>query len=345
MRGGHGLTAAQVAELVGGKLLSGSGDLVVHGVASLERAGPHDITFFASARYLPRLQATNAGAVLLSPDFRDVAAGPATRIMVGDALQAVSRVIDTLHPRPRPMWGVHPSAHIGVGSRWNERVAIGAGAVLGRDVRLGAGCIVEAYAVIENGVVAGDQCRIGCHAVVHQGSQLGHRVVVKPGTRIGGQGFAFAGGRHGPDRVPHIGACVLENDVEVGANSTIDCGRLEPTVIGAGTKIDNLVHIGHNVRLGKHCIVMAQVGIAGSAVVGDGVILAGQAGLADHVRVGAKARVAAQSGVIGDIASGATVSGYPARSHRAVLRQVAALGRLTPLVDSLERLAGSHEQS
>jgi UDP-3-O-[3-hydroxymyristoyl] glucosamine N-acyltransferase len=168
--------------------------------------------------------------------------------------------------------------------------------------------------------------------------KLGDRVVVRSGARVGNVGYAYAASENGHVPLPHVGGCILENEVAVGSNTTIDRGSIGDTVIGAGTKIDNLVQVAHNVRIGRRCLIMAQVGIAGSSELEDDVLLAGQAGLAGHLKVGRQARVAAQAGVIGDIPAGATVSGYPARSHREVLRQSAALRRLTRLTSSLERM-------
>jgi UDP-3-O-[3-hydroxymyristoyl] glucosamine N-acyltransferase len=170
-------------------------------------------------------------------------------------------------------------------------------------------------------------------------------VRLEAGARVGLDGFAFEATPAGPARIPHLGTCHIGDDVEIGANSTVDRGSVGTTRIGAGTKLDNLVHVGHNVRIGARCLVMAQTGMAGAVTVGDDVMIAGQAGLADHLSVGDRARIAAQSGVIGDVPPGAVVSGYPARDHRQVLRQTAALRRLTPLVPTLERLARNHDRT
>lgn len=209
-------------------------------------------------------------------------------------------------------------------------------------MRLGRECVIETGAVLADDVSLGDHCRIGANAVVERGTKLGHRVRVAPGARVGGDGFSYVtvDGNHEP--FPHIGRCVIGDDVDIGANSVVDRGSLSETVIGRGTKIDSLVKVAHNVRIGARCLVMAQVGIAGSAIVDDDVVLAGQAGLADHTHVARAARVAAQGGVIGHVPAGTTVSGYPARDHREVLRQAAALKRLTPIVTALEALAESH---
>ena len=338
----RGLTARQIADLSGGELV-GNDEIVVAGVAPLDRAGPDDLSFLAAARYLPNFHDSRAGVVLIAPDFQNEEPGPRTRIVVRSPHRALARVLPALVPWAAPAWGIHPRASIGRGARWLGRIAVGEAACIGHDAQFGAGCVIGPHAVIGDGARLGNDCRIGTHAVVESGVVLGHRVVLNAGARVGTPGFGYVGGESGHDRIPDVGACVLEDDVEIGANTTVDRGGMGDTVIGAGTKIDNLVQVAHNVRVGRRCLIMAQVGLAGSTVIEDDVILAGQAGLAGHLTVGQGARVAAQSGVIGDIPSGATVSGYPARSHRDVLRQAAALKRLSPLVHRLEELAGPDE--
>jgi UDP-3-O-[3-hydroxymyristoyl] glucosamine N-acyltransferase len=188
----------------------------------------------------------------------------------------------------------------------------------------------------------GDACRLDDNVVVEDGVRLGARVIVKAGARIGTPGFGFVPSETGHLRMRHPGGCVVGDDVEIGANTTVDSGTVGPTSIGRGTKIDNLVQIAHNVEIGEDCVILAQAGIAGSTVIENGVAIAGQAGLAGHLTIGTGARVAAQSGVIGDVAPGETVSGYPARKHRDVLRQSVALRRITERLDELEALA-SHQ--
>jgi UDP-3-O-[3-hydroxymyristoyl] glucosamine N-acyltransferase len=327
-----------VADLVGGELV-GPADILLAGVASLERAGPGDLSFLVSHRYLSYFQRTSAGAVLLAPDLRDARSGPVTYIVVADPAGAAVRVLRTLQREPAAAWGLHPTARIARGVRWRGRIAIGPGAVIGAGTALGADCRIGAHAILEADVTIGDHCAIGPHATVRRGVVLGNRVRLEAGACIGGPGFGFTRGETGHERIPHLGGCILEDDVEVGANTTIDRGSFDDTVVGCGTKVDNLVQIGHNVRLGTRCVVMAQVGIGGTTEIEDDAVLAGQAGLAGHLRVGQGAHIAAQSGVIGDVPAGTSVSGYPARPHRAVLRQVAALQRLAPIVDTLERLA------
>ena len=338
MHPGGGLTAGAIAELVGGKL-DGNEATKIRGAASLELAGPLDLSFVASRKYLPYLENTAAGAVLVTPELGDVSTGPATRILVNDVHRALGQVINRLYQEPEAEWGVHPTATIGVGSRWSGRVVLGPHACLGRNVRLGSDCRIGPFTTIESGAVLGDRCVIGANAVVCSAARLGDEVVLQAGARVGTPGYAFTAGPDGHIRLQHVGGCFIEDAVEVGANTTIDRGSLGDTVVGRGTKIDNLVQIAHNVKIGKRCLVMAQVGLAGSTVVEDEVILAGQAGLAGHLTVGRGARIAAQAGVIGDVAEGATVSGYPARPHREVLRQAAAIRRLAKLTPFLERMA------
>jgi UDP-3-O-[3-hydroxymyristoyl] glucosamine N-acyltransferase len=210
---------------------------------------------------------------------------------------------------------------------------------LGHDVRLGSDCRIGPFTIIESGAVLGDRCVIGANALVCSAARLGDEVVLQAGVRVGTSGYAFTPDQDGHTRLQHVGGCIIGDAVEVGANTTIDRGSLGDTVVGHGTKIDNLVQIAHNVKIGERCLVMAQVGLAGSTVVEDEVILAGQAGLAGHLTVGRGARIAAQAGVIGDVAAGATVSGYPARPHREVLRQAAAVRKLAKLTPFLERIA------
>ncbi len=332
------LTAGEIADLVGGELI-GSANTSIAGVASLEEAGPGDLAFLASSTYLRYFRATRAGAVLVGPEFRTLDTGPATRIVVKDPRGAVQQVGDHMREVTEAAWAIHPTATVGRGTRWSGRIALGAGTSVGAAVQFGDGCRVGDYAHVGDGTIFGVGCVIGAHAYVEPHTILGDRVTLKTGARVGMPGFAFRRRGDAHQRLCHSGPCRIEDDVEIGANTTIDRGSIGATVIGPGTKIDNLVQIAHNVRIGARCLVLAQAGIAGTTTIGNDVIIAGQAGLAGHLSVGDGARVAAQAGVIGDVPPGSTVSGYPARPHRAVLRQTAALRRLTSVVGPLERLA------
>jgi UDP-3-O-[3-hydroxymyristoyl] glucosamine N-acyltransferase len=197
---------------------------------------------------------------------------------------------------------------------------------------------VDAQAVIGDGVRIGTDSHIYPSVTAYSGTTIGQRVIVHAGARLGSDGFGyvFRGNRH--EKIPHVGRCVIEDDVEIGANTTIDRGSIDDTVIGAGTKIDNLVHVAHNCRIGRLCLIMAQVGIAGSVRVEDGCVIAGQVGLSGHHTIGKGATLGAQAGVFGDIPAGETWSGYPARPHKESLRAHAALFRLAPLIRQLEKL-------
>jgi UDP-3-O-[3-hydroxymyristoyl] glucosamine N-acyltransferase len=336
-----GVTAGSVANLVGGELI-GTGERALAGVAALGAAGPGDLAFAYGPEGEQPLRATRAGAVIVPAGLRHALPAPSTAIVVDHPVTAAARAIE-LFRAGSDEWGVHPTASLGAGCTWRGRIRVDAHAVIGPAVTFGEDCRVGPGAVIEAGATIGDRCEIGPGATVHADVRLGNDVAIRTGARVGGAGFGFVNeaGRH--QRVPQLAGCSVGDSVEIGANSTVDRGGSRDTEIGEGTKIDNLVQIAHNVRIGRHCVIMAQVGIAGTVTVEDGVLLAGQAGLADHLTVGRGARIAAQSGVIGDVPRGATVSGYPARDHRAVLRQSAALARLTPLVTDIERIVQRDE--
>jgi UDP-3-O-[3-hydroxymyristoyl] glucosamine N-acyltransferase len=187
-------------------------------------------------------------------------------------------------------------------------------------------------------VTVGEDTVIGPRAVCYAEVQVGSRAVIKAGAVIGGPGFGYLPDASGHHRIPHVGGCIIEDEVEIGSNSCVDRGSVDDTVVGQGTKIDNLVHVGHNVRLGRRCLLMAGVGIAGSTHIGDDVILAGHVGVTDHLVIGNRARIAAKSAVFGDIPAGASFSGHPARPHRQFLRAQAALYRVAPIITDLERL-------
>lgn len=336
------LTADRIADLVGGELV-GADNPIVCGVASIESAGADELSFLASRRHVAAAARTQAAVLLVPPELRDVRT-PAVRMIVDDPYRAVVQLVDLFHPSPEPAWGVAASASLGRGVRWEGRIAVGNGVVIGAGTALGRDCILEAGARIGAGVSVGDRCRIGCGASVERGVVLGQDVSIHAGARVGTPGFGYVPESVEPHPIPHVGGCVIGNGVRIGANATIDRGTLADTTVGDGTQIDNLVQVGHNTRIGRRCYVMAQVGLAGSTVVEDEVVLAGQAGLAGHLTVGRGARVAAQGGVIGDVPAGATVSDYPARDHRQVLRQAAALRRLAPLVSRLEALVRDDEE-
>jgi UDP-3-O-[3-hydroxymyristoyl] glucosamine N-acyltransferase len=224
-----------------------------------------------------------------------------------------------------PSATVHPSAHIGQGTQ------IDPGAVIGRDADIGERCHIGPNVVIGDGVLIGDDCRIGANCAISH-ALIGHRVEIETCVTIGSQGFGFVPGPAGLERMLQLGRVVVEEGVKIGANCAIDRGATEDTVIGAGSVLDNLVHIGHNVRLGRHCVICGQVGIAGSTVVGDGVMMGGQTGVADHLSIGSRAQIAAKSGVMRDVAPGTVVGGFPAVGIKDWHRQTTSIARLSKKV-------------
>ena len=337
------LSAGDIARLGHGELV-GDGAVRLSGFAPLDRAGPTELSFLATGKYVPQFLASKAGAVLCTAEHRDLAGGPATRIVVADPHKTLQDLLVTLFPEPPRPRGVDPAAIVGRGAVLGDDVYLGPGVIVGAGARIGDRTVIMAQCSIGDGVVIGSDCTLHPQVVCYPRTVLGDRVILHSGVRTAVDGFGYVQTAKGHERIPHLGRVVIEHDVEIGANTTVDRGSIGDTVIGAGTKIDNLVQVGHNCRLGRRVLVMAQVGIAGSTIVEDEVILAGQAGLAGHMTIGKGARVGAQSGIIGDVAPGATVSGYPARDHRTLLREVAAMKRLAPLARELEALVKRGQQ-
>ncbi|MBI1966839.1 MAG: UDP-3-O-(3-hydroxymyristoyl)glucosamine N-acyltransferase [Gemmatimonadetes bacterium] len=337
-RGGRRISAHEIAVLTGGRLV-GPGEVFVAGIAPLDRAGPGDLAFLASGRYLPYFQHTRAGVVLVKPEYEQTP-GPATRVVVPNPHGALQALIPLLYPQPVWEPGIHPTVVIGRGAVWEDPIRIGAHVVLGEGVRIGRNARIDAGCVIGDGVVIGDDAQLFPQVVCYPGTVIGHRVMLHAGVRLGSDGFGYITGTPGEmhRKIPHVGCCRIGDDVEIGANTTVDRGSVDDTVIGDGTKIDNLVQVGHNVRIGARCLIMAQVGIAGSTRIEDDCIIAGQVGLAGHFTVGRAARIAAQAGVWGEVPPGASISGYPARDHREQLRAAAAIKRLVRMVDDVEAL-------
>jgi UDP-3-O-[3-hydroxymyristoyl] glucosamine N-acyltransferase len=342
--GSRALTAASIAEMTGG-VLTGDADARVTAVAPLNRAVAHHVSFLASAKYAPLLAGADAGVLLVSPALADTAGNARARIVVANPTEAMLSLLPALYPPALAVAGIHPTAVIGRGVQLGDDVSIGAYVVLGDGARVGAKSRLHPHVVIGDGVTIGDECELYENVTCYAGTSLGDRVRLHAGVRVGSDGFGyvFRNGMH--EKIPHVGHCVIESDVEVGANSTVDRGSIDDTVIGAGTRIDNLVHVGHNVRVGRLCLLMAQVGVAGSVLIEDGVILAGQVGVSGHHTIGKGARLAAQAGVFGDIPAGETWSGYPARPHREALRAQAAMFRLPSLIRAIERIVGRDDAS
>ncbi len=316
------------------------------GAAALDQAAAGQLSFLEAGHALAAaLAATGASAVLIPARGEESAAlqQQATErglawIALADPRLGFAEALDALHPRqPRPA-GIHPSAVVDPGAQIGEGVHVGARAVIGAQVRIGAGCTVHPGVVIYDDVELEEDCELHAGAVLHPGSRLGRACVVHSNAVVGSEGFGFVPTAGGWRKMPQTGLVVLEEGVEVGCGSTIDRPAVGETRIGAGTKIDNLVHVGHGVSTGRGCALAAQVGIAGGARLGHGVILAGQVGVANRASIGDRAIASSKSGIHGEVAAGEVVSGYPAIPNRLWLRCSAAFNRLPELARGLRRL-------
>ena len=323
----------------------GDGAATVTGIAPLDRAQSHHLTFLSSARYAHLLASADAGVLLVTPELAESPGAARARVLVAKPHDAMLSLLAQLHPPIVRVPGIHPTVVLGRGVMLGDDVSLGAYVVVGDGARIGARSQLHAHVVVGAGVEIGEDCEVFPGATLYSGASLGARVTVHAGARIGSDGFGYVYRDGAHAKIPHVGRCIVESDVEIGANTTIDRGSIDDTVIGAGTKIDNLVHIAHNVRIGRLCLIIAQVGIAGSVRVEDGAVLGGQVGISGHHTIGRGAKLAAQAGVFGDIPAGETWSGYPARPHREALRAQAAMFRLPSLMRALERLVGTPKET
>lgn len=319
---------ADLAVIAGASLANArDGDRTVADVAPLDQAGPNDITFLDNKRYLDALAGSRAGACVMAT--ANIARAPAgMALLLSDApYMAFAKIARTFYPMPVVEPGIAPSAAVDPSARIGDGSRIEAGAVIGRNVTIGVACHIDANAVIGDAVTLGEQCRVGAGASISH-SVIGNRVYIYAGARIGQDGFGFASGPAGHLRIPQLGRVIIHDDVEVGANTTIDRGAGPDTVIGAGCMIDNLVQIGHNVQMGKGCVIVAQVGISGSTKLGDFVVIGGQTGIAGHLTIGSGVRAAAKSGIHSHVPAGMEMGGAPAVPIREWRRQMAMLARM-----------------
>jgi UDP-3-O-[3-hydroxymyristoyl] glucosamine N-acyltransferase len=333
------LTAAEISAAVGG-VLAGDGDARVRAVAPLDRAADTDLSFVAHVKYAPAFAASRAAVVLVTPALAELPGNARARIVVERPYDALVALLPQFYVPEPFVAGVHPTAQVATTASVGAGVRVDAYAVIGERAAVGDGAWIGAHSVVGDGVAVGAGSRLYPHVTLYPGATVGERTALHSGVRVGTDGFGYAYRDGAHRKIPHVGQCIVGNDVEIGANSTIDRGSIDDTVIGDGTKIDNLVHIAHNVRIGRLCLIMAQVGIAGSVRVEDGAILAGQVGIAGHHTIGKGATLAAQAGVFGDIPAGETWSGYPARPHKEALRAQAALFKLAEFMKRVERFLG-----
>ena len=327
------VTVGEIVDLVGGEY-RGSRETRVNGVASLADAGEHQLSFLSNPKYAAQLESTKAGVVLVPAKH----AGDSPRyIRVANPYFAMATVVTRYFAtRPAPS-GISPLASVAETARLGKNVAVGPFTTIADGVTLGDGVIVYQNVSIEAGSTIGEGTIIYPQVSIYERTSIGRRCIIHSGAVIGadGYGFAFEGGRH--HKIPQIGIVRIEDDVEVGAGTCIDRAALGETVIGEGTKIDNLAQIGHNARVGKHCLLVAQVAIAGSAELGDYVVMAGQTGVAGHLKIGNGVQIAAQAAVLEDVASG-KVMGTPAIPFREFGRREVFLRRLPDLFRRVEEL-------
>lgn len=311
------------------------GDIEITGVNTLADASPSELSFLANPKYAPQLATTRAGAVILAPDQ---AAGDKPCLISANPYLDFARCVQ-LFAKPQGCFTglselafVHPEADVDPTAAVAPFVFIGKGAVIGPRVRIFSGCCI------------GEDCVVGEDSVIYpncslmSGSHVGKRVILHAGTVLGSDGFGFAQAGGAMTKFPQIGRVVIEDDVEIGANTTIDRAALGETRVGQGSKIDNLVQLGHNVRVGRNCIIVAQVGIAGSTSLGDGVVLAGQVGVAGHIKLGDGCRIGAKSGVGQDVPPRQDLSGIPAMPHGSFLRTSAIMPKLPEMKRRLAKL-------
>ena len=307
----------------------GDGALRLENVSTLQDASRSELSFFTNRKYLNALEGTAAGACLVSPQMRDRVPSSTTAIVSADPYRAFARALLLFYPDSRhskALWnqttgGVDPSAEL------EDDVVVEPGASVGPEAQIGRG------SRICSGAVVGYRCRVGRDTYIGAGATLihslvGNRVIIHAGARIGQDGFGFAMGPGGHEKVPQIGRAIVQDDVEIGANTTIDRGALKDTIIGEGTKIDNMVQIGHNVVMGRHCVIVSQTGISGSTELGDFVVMGGQSGTVGHIKVGNGAQIAGGSHAKNDVPPGARMGGTPAKPLREWAREIALLNRM-----------------
>ena len=334
------LTAGEIATQLDGQVL-GDPSLVLTGFAPADKARPGDLTFAENETYFQRAEQSAASAILVEGAFP-----PATKtlIRVASARIAFARVLPLFFPEPPVTSGVHPASVVAASAQVDPTAWIGPFCVIGEKVQIGPRCVLHGGNHLGAGSVLGADTQLFPNVVVYARTQIGQRVRIHAGSVIGSDGFGYVLDSGVHRKVPQVGQVIIHDDVEIGANVTVDRGALGPTIIGRGTKIDNLVQVAHNVTIGEHCLVIAQVGIAGSTKLGSYVTLAGQAGLAGHLKIGDRVMVAAQSGVMHDIPEGERWLGAPAQPDRKAKRLILAAQQLPELLRRVAELERQVEE-
>lgn len=335
-------TLQELASRVGGRV-AGDGNVRIARIGTIDEAGDDTLAFATTQAYLDAAIASAAGAILIDSSLV-IPPTDKPLLIVENSRHALAQLLEQLKPgRPHGPFR-HPTAVIEADATLAPDVYVGAHAYIGSGAAIGPGSVVEAGAYVGDGVSIGELAWIHPHVSLMAGSRLGDRVVLHAGCVIGSEGFGWASVEGRAERIPQVGNVVLEDDVEIGANTCVDRAQTGSTRIGAGTKVDNLVQIGHNCRIGKDCLIAALTGLAGSTVIGDRVRVAGQVGFKGHITVGSGVTIAGQSGVWSDVEDGKTVSGNPAHDHRDELRREVMIRNLPKLFDRVEALERSRSR-
>jgi UDP-3-O-[3-hydroxymyristoyl] glucosamine N-acyltransferase len=330
-----GKTLQELADYLGGQAI-GDSSVTITGLGTLDTAVAGQITFLANPRYAAKVETTNASAIVLTAAALTFGRNV---IVVENPYLAFAKLLTLFTVRPRPVKGVMAGASVGEGVTMGQEASVYPGAVIGDGVTIGDRVTLHPNVTIYDGVVIGDDVTLHAGVSVREGCRIGSRVTIHNGTIIGSDGFGYAPDGRSWFKIPQVGNVVIDNDVEIGANVTVDRAALETTRIGRGTKIDNLVQIAHNCMIGEDCVIVAQVGIAGSVTLGAHVTLGGQAAVADHVTIGDDVMISGQSGVFNNVAAGEILSGTPAISHKARLKSAAVYPHLPEMRKTLARLA------
>lgn len=329
------MTLRELADRLNAELIGASGEEEVEAVTGLGEAAPGSVVFAENKRHLELAESSPALAVIVPPDLGE---SPKPLLIAANPRLGFARALALIHPPARLSPGIHPTARIGEGVVIGEGVAVGAYAVVEDRARIGDDTQIHPLASIGRDVAIGDECVIFPHVTLCDGVELGQRVVIHPGAVVGSAGFGYVWDGEKHLWMPHVGTVIIEDDVEIGANSAIDRGTTGATRIGKGTKIDNLVQVAHNTVIGKNCLLAGQVGISGSVTLEDGVMLAGQAGVSDHIKMGAGSAGAAGADIIREVPAGEVVLGRPARPIKQQMRIDAAAARLPDLLRELREL-------
>lgn len=339
-------TLGALAAMIGAAVPAGAdAEMAVVGISSLSEATGEQVSFCSDVQYSGQLAASRAGAVIVPRRLKVPAGVKVPLLVVDESDLAVNRVLEFFAPPiPRPGVGVDAFARVDASAELAEGVRVGPFVSVGARTRVGKGCVLHAGVQVGEDVVLGEGCELFANVVVRERCTLGNRVVVHANSTIGSDGFGYRWDGRKHAKVPQIGVVVIGDDVEIGSNSCVDRAKFAATVVGPGTKIDNLVQVAHNVRTGAHCIITGQVGLAGSVVLGNGVVLGGQSAVRDHIKLGDGAMVAACSAVAEDVDAKMVVSGLPALPHRQSLREQAALRRLPEIVQQMRKVQDDIEK-